>query len=144
MNEQPWSYHVAVRGSQGFEKLHHCLTTGNKPWAANAAALVISTAKRNLVRNGQPNRHHMFDAGASNALLLLQATELGIYGHQMGGFEMEALLQAFDIDPAEWEVACVIALGYLAPAEALDEPFLTRELSPRIRRPLSETITYLT
>jgi hypothetical protein len=34
----------------------------------------------------------------------------------------------------------VIALGYLDSAEKLPEPYKTRELSPRVRKPINEII----
>jgi nitroreductase len=73
----------------------------------------------------------------ANASLMYQAFSQDIYSHFMAGLDKlklaEALLLSSDID-----VVGLIALGYLAPAENLEEPYRTRELTPRTRKPLSE------
>ena len=56
MNEQPWIYYVAHRGTEGFNQMLELLMPGNKAWAKDAAVLMISLAKKNF-SNGNPNRH---------------------------------------------------------------------------------------
>lgn len=138
MNEQPWHYLYAHRGSAGFERLFECLTGGNRKWAGKGAVMILSLAKRNLDRTGTPNRHFMYDVGAANATLLLQAADMDIYGHIMGGFDMDKTLKTFEIDANTWEPACFIVLGYLGAPDALEEPFLTRERTPRVRKNIEE------
>lgn len=138
MNEQPWKYLYAFRGTQGFDRMHTCLMDGNQPWAANASVLLLSLAKRTFDRNGKQNRHAMHDLGAANTTLLLQAADMDIFGHMMGGFHMDQTVDEFQIDTELWEPSCFIALGYLDEPEKLEEPFLTRETTPRQRKPISE------
>lgn len=137
MNEQPWRYLYAFRGEPAFDRFWNCLMDGNKPWAKNASVLMLSLANKHMVKNGAYNRHYLYDTGAANTNLLLQAAEMDIYGHQMGGFHMEQTVREFDLDD-RWEPAVFIALGYLDDPEKLEEPFLTREISSRTRRPLNE------
>ena len=137
MNEQPWRYLYAFRGEPAFDRFWNCLMDGNKPWAKNASVLMLSLANKHMVKNGADNRHYLYDTGAANTNLLLQAAEMDIYGHQMGGFHMDKALSEFALDD-NWEPAVFIALGYLDDPEKLEEPFLTREISSRTRRPLNE------
>lgn len=138
MNEQPWHYLYAFRGTPGFERMHRCLMAGNQPWSKHASALLLALAKKPFDRNGKLNRHAMHDLGAANATLLLEAAQLDIYGHMMGGFHMDETIAEFDIDTEQWEVGCFIALGYLDDPDALEEPFKSREVAARSRKPVSE------
>ena len=136
MNEQPWLYVFAHKSSESFQKMHHTLMTGNK-WAGGAAVLLLSLARKNFTANGKPNRHYLHDVGAANTSLLLQAASMDIYGHMMGGFDMEQIVTQFNI-PEDLEPVCIIALGYLGDHEQLEEPFRSREVSPRSRKALDE------
>jgi|TARA_B110000285_G_C15012773_1_gene557347 nitroreductase len=137
MNEQPWSYIYAKKGSEAYDKMVDCMMDGNKPWAKNASIVVLSLAKKNFDYNDFDNRHYLYDIGAANTTLLLQAADMDIYGHLIGGFEMEKAVKAFEV-PATLEIACFISLGFLDDAETLEEPFKSRELSPRPRKEISE------
>lgn len=139
MNEQPWRYRYTLRGTEWFDKLWNCLNPGNQPWTAKAAALVVCSVMKDLERNSQPNQSRHHDLGLANAQLLLQATSMGIYGHLMGGFDLEKADRELGIDTNHEEVVCLLALGRLGSADALVEPFKTRELMMRTRRPLAST-----
>ncbi len=143
MNEQPWRYRYALRGTPMFDRLWECLLPGNQPWAAHAAALVVSSGMKLLHRNNAPNHSWMHDVGLANANLLLQATSMDIFGHLIGGFDHARANTLLNIDEATEELVCFLALGRLGPASLLEEPFRTRELTPRHRRPLEETVTAL-
>ncbi len=138
MNEQPWKFLYAYKGSEAFDRMAACLMDGNRVWAQNAPVMVLSLARKTFDRNGATNRHAMHDLGAANTTLLLQAAELDIYGHMMGGFFMDKAVEAFEVDTEAWEIGCFIALGYLDDAETLEEPFKSRELAPRTRKSISE------
>jgi nitroreductase len=135
-NAQPWTYIYAFKGSEGFEKLVNCLMPGNQPWAKNASVLMLSVA--NKMMGERPYHVAKHDVGAANATLALQATSMGIYSHLMGGFSAEKAIETFGIDTEKQEPIVMIALGYLGEAEKLEEPFLSRELAPRTRKPLEE------
>lgn len=136
-NEQPWRYFYGKNGQSGFDTIFRTLMPGNQPWAKNAAVLLVSVARKTFAANGKPNPFAQHDVGMANAQLLLQAAALNIYGHAMGGFDKETLRQVLHL-PEDQEPVCVIALGYKAPAETLEEPYLSRELAPRTRKPLTE------
>jgi nitroreductase len=139
INEQPWRYRFGLRGTETFQQMWECLLTGNQPWAKNAAAILLCTVKKNFTKNGAPNRHAMHDAGMANAFLMLQATQMEIYGHIMGGYDPAKLRETFQLSEDEEDV-CLIALGFLGTPEQLEEPFRTREITPRSRRAVEEFV----
>ncbi len=140
MNEQPWLFWYAQKNNpSAFKKFSDCLLPGNKTWAEKADVLVLNLASKNFEKNGALNRHYLHDCGAANTTLLLQAASLDIYGHMMGGFDMNKTIETFNI-PDYLEPNCFIALGYLDEPTKLDEPFLTREITPRTRKPLTSFI----
>lgn len=139
-NEQPWVYVYATKSNPlEFHKFSECLMDSNKSWAQHASVIILSLARKNFVKYQTFNRHYMHDVGAANTTLLLQAAELNIYGHMIGGFHMEKTMETFQI-PDDMEVACFIALGYLDTHEKLQEPYQTREITSRSRKTVAEFI----
>lgn len=139
-NEQPWRFIVASRGTIAFENVVQSLSAGNVLWAKNAAAFIVSIAKTNFDKEGNPaNDWAEHDLGAANAAMILQATSMNISAHPMAGFNKDHIKSSFGLGEYLKPVA-VIALGYLDEAEKLEEPFKTRELTPRKRKPLAELI----
>lgn len=141
MNEQPWRYRVAFSESDAFTKMVECLSPGNQIWAQNASVMMLVTAETHHA-NGHPNAYAWYDTGAANQTLLLQAASMGILGHLMGGFHATKAVDLFDIPPTELPVV-FIALGYPDEPEKLPEPFMSRELSPRSRKPIEEIAHFL-
>lgn len=137
MNEQPWRYAYALKGSESYDALLDCLQPSNAHWAKNAAALIISMADTRFKAFPDTNRHALHDTGAANALLLLEAAANEIYGHEIGGYKREETRVLLDL-PDYMEDVCFIALGYLDEAEKLDEPFRSRELTPRSRKTVDQ------
>lgn len=131
MNEQPWRYYYAFRGNESFDNLWNCLLPGNQPWAKHAAVLMVSVAKTSYA-DGKPNATALHDTGMANANLLIQATSMDIYGHLMGGFDKEKTKATLRLED-DLQPVCMIALGYLNEAHKLEEPFRSRELTPRRR-----------
>ncbi|MEO5893145.1 MAG: nitroreductase family protein [Ferruginibacter sp.] len=139
MNEQPWRYLVAQRGSALFNIFLESLYPGNLPWNRQAAALILSVQKTVYSGSGKTNESALHDIGAANILLTLQANSMGIYTHIIGGFNKEQLTILLQLDKNS-EPVVLIALGYPDDAEKLEEPFKSRETSPRSRKALSEII----
>ena len=67
----------------------------------------------------------------------MQAVDLGLAAHQMGGFDPDAARSAFNI-PEQFTPMAMIAVGHQADANILNEDFKAAELAERNRRPLSE------
>ena len=88
-NEQPWRFVVATRqDTDAFESMLQTLVERNREWAQHAPVLVLSVAKLEFTHNGKPNRHAFYDVGQAAAYLTIQATALGLYVHQMAGFDV--------------------------------------------------------
>lgn len=140
MNEQPWRFVYAHRAqTEAFQNLWNCLLPGNQPWAKNAAVLVVVLARKTMGPNNDLNRHYLHDTGLATGNLLLQAGTMGIHGHVMGGFDMAKTQEVLHL-PADLEPASFLALGYVGEAEQLEEPFRSRELAARSRKPLREFV----
>lgn len=139
-NEQPWQYFFAHRGSAEFNQLWECLKPGNQPWAEKAATLVVCVARTQYIKYGTYNEWAEHDLGMANQNLILQARAMDIYGHFMGGFEKDKTTALLNLSDDQKPI-CVVALGYLGDEEQLSEPFYTRELTPRSRRPIDEFVT---
>lgn len=123
-NEQPWRYVVGIKGDETHAKLTECLVEGNA-WAKAAPVLMLSVAKKLFDRNQKPNRHYLHDTGAASTIMALQATELGLFIHQMAGYDLDKARELFHIDET-YEPAAMIAIGYppenLQPADRTRNP----------------------
>jgi nitroreductase len=137
--EQPWRYIVGLAGSPTHEKLASCLGATNALWAPQAPLLALSVASLKFAHNGNPNRHAYHDVGAASAQLTIQALLMGIYVHQMGGFDVAKARQVFEISEDHDPVA-MIALGYLGDPATLNEKQHQMEVAPRTRKPLSQFV----
>lgn len=138
-NEQPWKYVYALHGSQGFNDLWSCLSPGNQPWAKSAAALIVMMERRTFASDGKANPWARHDLGLANAQLVLQAVHRDIYAHLMGGFDSVKTSRLLGLGEDLLPV-CIGAFGYLADPGELAEPYFSRELSGRTRKPLDELV----
>lgn len=141
MNEQPWRFRYAFQGDAAFEALRDTFSTGNQPWAPDAAAIVAISGMKQHARNGSPNATWAFDTGMAVGNLLVQATSMGIYGHILGGFDHARAASRMGLVDAQEELICLLVLGRLGDAGTLSEPYLTRERTPRTRKSLGEIAT---
>ena len=141
-NEQPWEYYYAFNGTDGFQKLHDGLAVFNQTWAKNASVLIAAVARKNMAANGNENKWAVHDLGMANTTMFLQASSMDIYAHGMGGFDQHIISLALNLGEDK-ELVCMIALGYLGEADQLPEPYKTRELTPRDRKPLADFTTKL-
>jgi len=137
--DQPWRYIVCNKRTnpEAWEKLLACLSDGNRSWARHAPLLILVSADNFMARDGRANRWGQYDTGAATMNLCLQATELGLMAHQMGGFDAQMARKLFDI-PVHCTPMAVLAVGYQVSESALAPDIRERELQPRMRRPLAE------
>lgn len=138
-NGQPWAFIVGARqDAEQFQRVLACLSEKNALWARHASALLISVACVQR-EDGRPNRHGWHDLGMACANLTVQANDLGLYTHFVGGFDAEKARESFDI-PAEWEPVTAIAVGYGGDPVDLPEELQRRETAPRTRKALAEFV----
>lgn len=137
MNEQPWRFLVFERGTEAHEKAATYLNGGNY-WAKQASHLILVCAHTRFAASGQPNRHAYYDTGAAVMALTLQAQHMGIYLHQMGGFDVEQLTRDLNF-PEHAHPVAMVAVGFKSPdVSELSEKHQELENAPRQRKPLSE------
>jgi nitroreductase len=116
------------------------LTGFNQAWAPDASALIVVAVQKALP-DGKEITGRKYDAGLAAALMLVQAQELGLHTHHIGGIvhdEVHSLLKLDD----NHEVLVMIAVGKVAPAAQLEGPAYEREVAPRVRLSLDEIMLY--
>src|SRR5437870_9695394 len=135
-NQQPWYFIVATKEEKAeYARLLSCLRENNQLWASQAPVLMVSVAKLAFDMNGQPNRYAFHDVGLAVANLIVQATALGLYVHQMAGFYPDKVRELYGV-PDGFEPVAGIVLGYPGDPTTLSEELLQRQLAPRARKPL--------
>ncbi|MGO2660207.1 nitroreductase family protein [Mycetocola reblochoni] len=137
-NIQPWRFIVGRRGTATFDTIFGTLAEFNQGWAANAGALVLTIAQV-VDDNGRPNPTASYDLGQAVAHLSIQAHAGGLVVHQMTGFDAAAAANSFGL-PDSLVPVSVVALGHLGEADQLNDQLREREVAPRVRRPLADTI----
>lgn len=135
-NSQPWRFLVGRRGDSTFAAIVDLLAPGNQIWAPRASLLLVAIADTG---SGSTAPWAVYDTGQAVAHLSVQAEELGLAVHQMGGFDASGVATRFGLAP-ELKPVSVVAIGRLDPDADLPEPFHERERAPRERRPLSELL----
>ncbi len=137
--DQPWRFVVCNKGNnpQAWQAAFDTLAEGNQAWAKNAPLLVLTCANTLFRHNGKPNRWAGYDTGAAVENMCLQATELRLVAHQMGGFSVDAARKAFHV-PDQFELMAMVAIGHGDVPESLPENLRERQLAPRQRLSLGE------
>lgn len=139
-NEQPWMYIYATKDqSELWHTLLYVLNPSNQVWAVNAQLLILSLSRKNFIRNDQPNGSAKYDLGGANGFLSLQATQLGLNVHQMGGYDRAKAKEVLNI-PDAYDLGVMMAIGYLGDIEMLPENLKQREDAPRERYIQSEFV----
>ncbi len=135
-NEQPWRFIYGVKRTESYDMIFQAVNEWNQKWVKNAPVLTLVIAKRDL-QNGNINKHSWHDTGLAVANLSLQATELGIYVHQMGGIYPDKARELFRI-PENFDVVSIIALGYREENDELDPGIAAGENASRNRKPVNQ------
>jgi len=139
-NQQPWYFLVATKEEAvEYARLLSCLRETNQQWASHAPVLMVSVTKLAFDMNGQPNRYAFHDVGLAVANLIVQATALGLYVHQMAGFYPDKVRELYGV-PDGFEPVAGIVLGYPGDPTTLSEELRQREVAPRVRKPLEAFI----
>jgi len=139
-NQQPWYFLVATKEDEAeYTRLLSCLRENNQQWASHAPVLMVSVAKLSFDMNSQPNRYAFHDVGLAVANLIVQATALGLYVHQMAGFYPDKVRELYGV-PDGFEPVAGIVLGYPGDPTTLSEELRQREVAPRARKPLEAFI----
>lgn len=137
-NSQPWTFIVAQRGEPMHGRFVDAMTGRNPDWAKNAPVLVLAVA--NIERGpGVRNPYAFYDVGQAVAHLSVQAHSLGLFVHQMAGFDSVKIRHNVEL-PENNEPITIIAIGYQGDLDQLPDDLQERERQPRTRRPLNEFV----
>jgi len=136
-NEQPWRFFIADNAEK-LAKLFSVLNEGNQAWANKTPMLILLIGKKHFEKTGKANHWHMFDSGTAWGFLSLEAERRGLITHAMGGFDREKARSLFEI-PDEYEIICVIAVGYYGDKSDLSEYNQGRE-HPQNRKEIEELL----
>jgi nitroreductase len=136
-NEQPWNFIVGRNFDECHQAVCSTLNEKNQMWAKNAPVLIITVAK--LLRNDRPNRFAFHDVGLATENFFLQACDLGLVCHFMGGFSPDKARELFAI-PDGYEAVAAGAVGYMGDIEYLPDEFKERESAPRQRKPVRDFV----
>lgn len=140
-NLQPWRFAFIGRNDDlHAEFCEKGLTGFNQSWAPDASALIVIAAKIESA-DGKEITGRKYDAGLAASMMLVQAQELGLHTHHIGGLVREEIVALLKLDES-FEVLNVIAVGRIAPAEELEGPAYEREIAPRARLELDEIMLY--
>jgi nitroreductase len=138
-NDQPWNFLVATQADPGYQKLFECLVPANQGWAKQAPVLGAAIAQTTFKHNGKPNDWALYDLGQAMATLAIQATSMGLFIHQMAGFDSEKLMQAFHLDPI-FKPMALFVVGYPGDPERLSADLQVSERGSRSRYPLTQFV----
>lgn len=140
-NQQPWRFIIAKREDEAdFNRMFDCLYPGNQLWAATVPVLILSVAETISGYNKKMNKYAFHDVGLAVGNLLLQATSMGLFVHQMGGYDNEKARNNLKI-PNGYDPVAMIAVGYPAESyEGFPQKLIEREKELRRRNPLNETV----
>jgi nitroreductase len=137
-NTQPWRFIVARRGTAEHAAIAESLAGFNALWAPSAAVLIVAVAET-ATEDGTPLTHAGYDLGQAVAHLSVQAHHDGLVVHQMSGFDPAVVRERFEL-PERFAPTTVIALGELGDIDALPDALREREVAPRLRRPVADSV----
>jgi nitroreductase len=136
-NTQPARFLLGYRGDETHARILEALRPRNRTWAHRASVLLIGAVVTADERGELPNA--VYGLGLAVQNLVLQAVDLGLVAHQIGGFDKDAVRAGFGL-PDDAEPVVAIAVGYLGDVADLPDELQVRETRPRRRRPLTETV----
>lgn len=142
-NEQPWRFIVLDRSVPEARAAADASLPEANYFAKVAPLMLLAVADSVYEYSadyvGHRNPWAQWDTGAAVQTLLLQAVSMGIYGRELGLFDMGRLRKALAI-PEGYELGVLIALGYPGDPDQLAAEFRAIHDRPRVRRPLGELV----
>lgn len=136
-NTQPARFLLGFRGDPTFDRILGTLRPRNRLWAHRASLLLIGAIVTTDERGELPNTEYGLGLAVQN--LVLQAVDLGLVTHQIGGFDKDAVRTGFGL-PDDVRPVVAIAVGSLGSVDDLPEDLREKERRPRVRRPLPDLV----
>lgn len=136
-NVQPWRFIYVTRDMSDYQVFLDLMTKPNRVWAQTAPLLVLALAQVVSTYKNRPNRLAFYETGMAVSNLLIQATSMDLYVHQMGGYDHEKAKEVLVI-PTRYEPAAMMAIGYKGDPGQLPEKVAAREKQERTRMEISK------
>lgn len=136
-NNQPWRFIFATRDMPEYDVFLDLMSENNRIWARTAPLLVMGLAQVVSTYKNRPNRLAFYEAGMAASNLLLQATAMDLFVHQMSGYDLEKAKESLVI-PSRYEPTSIMAIGYKGDPSILPADVASREERERTRMQISE------
>ena len=136
-NGQPWRFVFATRDMPEYKVLLDLMSEKNQEWAKTAPLLVLVLAQVVSIYKNRPNRLAFYEAGMAVSNLLIQATSMDLFVHQMAGYDHEKAKDVLVI-PTRYEPAAMMAIGYKGDSSQLPEKVAAWEKRERTRMEVSK------
>ena len=101
--------------------------------------LAIGCTHLRFTRNHKPNTAALHDLGLASATLTLEATDRGLFVHEMIGILPEKVREIYGV-PHDVQPLTGLAIGYAADPNTMPETLQARDLAPRQRRKLADFV----
>jgi nitroreductase len=136
-NAQPWRFIYTTREMPEYKTFLGLMDEGNQDWAKTAPLFVLALAQVISTYKNRPNRLALYETGMAVSNLLIQATHMDLFVHQMSGYDLERARETLAI-PARYEPAAMMAIGYKGDVAQLPEEVAARETRERTRMGISQ------
>jgi nitroreductase len=141
-NAQPWFFSAAKRGDELFERISSEALEGfNASWAPKASAYIVVSALTVSEDGRDISAGSIYDAGLATMSMVVQAEELELATHQVGGFNRVEMPKILGLKDGVRPVVLLV-VGKLAAADTLEGPAYEREIAPRVRKTLDEIVLH--
>ena len=137
-NLQPWRFIYAHRDSAQWQQFVELMVPFNQEWAKNAGVLVIVVSKKKFDHVDAECSSHSLDTGAACQNLALQAWDMGLVVHAMGGFDAARAKSELHVAD-DYTVETMLAIGRPGRKENLSKMMQEREM-PSDRKQLAEFV----
>jgi len=138
-NDQPWRFFVGFQGDDVYNAIYETMVEFNQKWAGKAPVLILNCYQTHLRQNGNAHPTAQYDLGQAVANYTIEAAHLGLYVHQMTGFDAAQADALFGIGE-KTKAFSISALGYLGNPDSLLPDFKNMETTVRDRLPQSEIV----
>jgi len=137
--DEPWRFIVFDKNhnADDYQKAFDCIGDWNQRWIINAPVIILALADKNFRKNGKTNRWAEYDTGAAVENIAIQSVAMGLMSHPIAGFDDVKVMKEFEI-PDNFIPLSMLAIGYQAEPEILEDEFKKEEIKERVRRPLGE------
>ncbi len=133
-NEQPWRFIYATPdNAEHWDKLFDCLIDFNKEWVKTAPFLMMVLAQKTNPEKNTERKHVAYDIGLAMGNFTYQASAMGLYLRNMGGFSDEKARENFNI-PEIYEPIVMVAVGYLGKESDLEKHLTVPKANDRDRK----------